>query len=145
MMTLVAEITRIVQSYRKHNPDLVLFTSDVIDGGLHAVHAPFALVSHGTYQDSACSASAWPYGLIPNYRNCLWSCNWAPVRGDKLNQIAAEQYGLPQGVSCGYGENVGPADMPAEVLNKALRRFFKNVDGDRQRTRVLDSRARAGR
>ena len=77
--------------------------------------------------------------MFANYRNCLWSCNWFPLRYAERNKIAAEKYGLPQGVSNGWQDNCGPSQMPPELLEAVLRRFTKNVESSRQRLRYLIS------
>ena len=130
MMGLVAGLTQMVQSYHDRNPDLVFLASDL---GL----TNYALVSHGTYQDSAMRESAWGPSMFSNYRNCLWSCNWYPLGGDKNNRIAAEKYGLPQGLSNGWEDNCGPNRMPPALLDTVLKRFTKNVESGRQRLRYL--------
>ena len=132
-MTLVSEITQRVQRWRKHNPDLVFLTSDLVSGRGHR-RVPYALVSHGTYQDSAMDPASWPPGLLANYRNCLWSCNWFPIRNRDRNRIAPEVYGLPQGLSNGYGDNVGPARMTPAMLDEVIQRFLKRAKaGPRKR------------
>ena len=132
-MTLVGEITQRVQQWRKHNPDLVFLTSDLVSGRARR-RVPYALVSHGTYQDSAMDPASWPPGLLPNYRNCLWSCNWFPIRNRDRNRIAPEVYGLPQGLSNGYGDNVGPAQMKPDMLDAVIQRFLKRAkQGGRKR------------
>ena len=130
MMSLVSEMTQIVQAYHKHNPDLVFLASD--NG-----HTSYALVANGTWQDSAMREQHWGPSMFSNYRNSLWSCNWYPLRHAKDNAIAAEKYGLPQGVSNGWGDNCGPHRMAPELLDAVLRRFTKNVDAKRQRLRYL--------
>jgi hypothetical protein len=133
-MTLVAELTRKIQARRKSNPRLVFLTSDLLLP--RRPYAPYALVSHGTYQDTTMNPQGWPLGLLPNYRNCLWSCNWFPMRHGERNRIAPEVYGLPQGLSNGYGDNVGPAKMPAGRLDEVIQRFFKRLE-EGGRTRYL--------
>lgn len=125
-MTLVAAVTRRVQAYRKANPNLVFLTSDCLGGWARGLppYVPYALVSHGTWQDTWMNPGAWGPGLLPNYRNCLWSCNWGPVKHRDRNRIAAEQYGLPQGLSNGYGDDRGPAEMPPALLDEVIGRFL---------------------
>ena len=130
MMSLVSELTQMTQLYRKHNPDLVFLASDL---GMTS----YALVANGTYQDSAMEERHWGPSLFANYRNCLWSCNWFPLRHAKQNEIAAEKYGLPQGVSNGWGDNCGPSQMPPALLDAVLKRFTQNVESKRQRLRYL--------
>jgi hypothetical protein len=130
MMSLVAELTRMVQAAHDRNPNLVLLAAD--NGS-----TSYALVAHGTYQDSGAREKHWGQSMFANYRNSLWSCNWSPVKGDDNNRIAAEKYGLPQGVSNGWDDNCGPSRMPPELLDTVLRRFTKNVESHRQRLRCL--------
>lgn len=130
MMSLVAELTRMVQSYHRRNPDLVLLAAD--NGS-----TSYALVAHGTYQDSGAREKHWGPSMFANYRNCLWSCNWTPIQNDADNRIAAEKYGLPQGLSNGWGDNCGPSRMAPELLEAVLKRFTANVESNRQRLRYL--------
>jgi hypothetical protein len=130
MMGLVAELTQMVERRRKQNPDLVFLASD-------CGQTSYALVAHGTYQDSACEPRAWGPSMFANYRNCLWSCNWFPVSKPHNNEIAADQFGLPQGLSNGWEDNKGPHVMPPELFDQVLRRFTKNVESQRQRLRYL--------
>jgi hypothetical protein len=81
--------------------------------------------------------------MFANYRNCLWSCNWGPVRRARENQVAAEKYGLPQGLSAGYassayGDDRGPSRMPPQLFDAVLKRFTKNVVSNRERLRCLN-------
>ena len=130
MMSLVSELTQLVQSYHPQNPDLVFLASDLGE-------TSYALVASGTYQDSAMEERRWGPSLFANYRNCLWSCNWQPLQHPGPNEIAAEKYGLPQGLSNGWGDNCGPSRMPSELLDAVLRRFTRNVESNRQRLRYL--------
>jgi len=119
-----------VQSYHRHNPDLVFLASD-------CGHTCYALVANGTFQDSTMEEEAWGPSMFANYRNCLWSCNWFPLRHAERNEIAAEKYGLPQGLSNGWQDNCGPSQMPAELLEVVLGRFTKNIESNRRRVRYL--------
>jgi len=130
MMSLVSELTCIVQQHWTQNKDLALLVAD--NGSTN-----YALVAHGTFQDSACRPAFWGPSMFANYRNCLWSCNWYPVSGALNNQIAAVRFGLPQGVSNGYGDDLGPHEMPRQVLDDILERFSKNVSEKRERLRYL--------
>jgi len=131
MMSLVSELTQMVQSYHDRNPDLVFLASDL-------GRTSYALVANGTYQDSAMREQDWGPSMFANYRNCLWSCNWFPLRHAKENEIAAEKYGLPQGVSSGWGDKCGPVQMPPALLDDVLGRFTKNVESKRERLRYLN-------
>ena len=134
MMSLVSELVQITQEYHQKNPDLVLLTSDI-------GRTPYALVAHGTYQDSAMRKEAWGPSMFLNYRNNLWSCNWYPTskEGATDNQYAAEVLGLLQGLSNGWGTDKGPHEMSEEALGAVLRRFLKNCEDNRQRTRYFDA------
>ena len=135
MMVITSKLTKLVQSRHNVNPDLVFLTSDVLDGPRHEAHT--SLVAHGTYQDSHCKPASWPGGMLINYRNCLISCNWRPTTQAARNRFAAEEYGLPQGLSDGYGDNTGPAKMDDKILAETIARFLKNVKNKRKRTRYL--------
>lgn len=130
MMSLVSELSQLVQTRRKLNPDLVFLASDI-------GQTAYALVAHGTYQDSAMEERHWGPSMFQNYRNCLWSCNWYPLRHAKQNEIAANKYGLPQGLSNGWEDDCGPSRMPAALLDDVLKRFSKNIETGRQRLRYL--------
>jgi hypothetical protein len=130
MMSLVSELTQMTQAYRARNPDLVFLASDL---GMTS----YALVANGTYQDSAMREESWGPSMFANYRNCLWSCNWYPLRHAKQNEVAAEKYGLPQGLSNGWEDNCGPSRMPPELLDAVLKRFITHAESERQRLRLL--------
>lgn len=131
-MHLVSRLAQLVQQWRKVNPNLVFLSSD-------AGWTPYGLVAHGTYQDSACSPQIWPLCFLINYRTCLWSCNWSPITAEFNNNFAVERYGLPQGLSNGFGDDQGPSEMPGEILDGVVRRFLKRIEGGADRTRYLQS------
>lgn len=136
MMRLVADVTKEIENGWCRNPDLALLVSDnIYTKG--AGHIPFCLVAHGTWQDSHCNPDAWAPGMIPNYRNCLYSCNWRPVGNRSWNRIAAEKYGLPQGLSNGFGDDIGPSHMEEDLLNETVSLFLKQCADGRDRTRYL--------
>ena len=130
MMRLVSDLSQMVQQCREVNPGLVFLASD--NG-----QTPYALVAHGTYQDSVCDPRRWGSSMFFNYRNCLWSCNWYPIRRAEHNRIAAENFGLPQGLGNGWRDDKGPHEMPEDLLDQVLRRFIENVESGRQRMRYL--------
>jgi hypothetical protein len=130
MMSLVGELTQIVQEYHQVNDQLVFLASD-------GRHTSYALVAHGTWQDSACDPQDWGPSMFGNYRNCLWSCLWYPIRKAHRNRIAADQFSLPQCLSNGWEDDQGPHEMPAEILDDVLRRFTRNVEAKRLRMKYL--------
>ncbi|MDR1339495.1 MAG: hypothetical protein LBK58_05540 [Prevotellaceae bacterium] len=137
-MYLNAELTKLVQSWQKNNPDLVFLTSDClgISAQMRIGDAHTALVSHGTYEDTRNDPDLWPVQMLNNYRNCLMSCLWTPVSLANRNKIAAE-YGIAQALSDGHGDFVGPVDMKPEMLTEVIDRFLKNVKDKKQRTKYL--------
>ncbi|ARN57995.1 hypothetical protein [Sedimentisphaera salicampi] len=128
MITLTAELTKIVQDNRE-NPDLAFLVSD---NGRNFN----ALATHGTFQDSAMRPYIWGPSMFINYRNCLWSCLWYPVTSPDYNRHSAE-LGFPQGVSNGAGNNKGPHQMPQDLLDRIIQRFIKNVENDKKRARYF--------
>lgn len=121
MMTLIKEVAELVASF---NTNLALFTSDLI--GLYGItdRAPNAIFAHGTYQDSACRPEAWPYGLFPNFRNTLWSCNWAPVTNFRFTKYAVETFNIPVAIAKGaFGDDIGISDMNSRQLKRVLGLF----------------------
>jgi hypothetical protein len=130
MMTLVSELTQEVQSYHFLNPNLVFLAAD---GG----ETSYALVADGTYEDTSMQEHKIGPSLFSNYRNCLWYCNWFPLH-EAGNQMLCDKYGMAQGLSDGWGDNCGPAQMPLAPLNTVVKRFMQNVDTNRQRVRYFD-------
>jgi hypothetical protein len=130
LMRLVSDLSQCVQEWHKINPDLVFLVAD-------DALTSYALVAHGTWQDSGCAPQMWPPGFLINYRNCLWSCLWFPVSLESYNKFASETYGLPQGVSNGWGDNLGPSEMPEEVLDRVVDRFLARIKRGGDRTRYL--------
>ncbi len=124
MMTLMRDVAATVA---KFSPQLAFFASDCIGLRLQFDQAaPYALVTHGTYQDTACSPVAWSYGLFPNYRNVLWSCNWAPVTRFEYSRYAVETFTVPVPISNGaFGDDIGIGDMTAEEQEKIMGLFNK--------------------
>lgn len=126
MMRLVRDLTLAVSAFRK---DLAFLASDDI-GVSPGYHAPYCLMAHGTYQDSHMSPKGWPYGLFPNYRNTLWSCQWAPTRAFDRTLYAVETFDHPVAISNGYAEDRGVSEMTPAQLRPILDLFHR-----RQQTR----------
>ncbi len=130
MMTLVKELAALVAVASQ---ELVFFASDVI-GVRNWIHkAPYALMAHATYQDSGSRPEAWPYGLFPNFRNTLWSCNWAPVSNFRYTKYGVETFDTPVTISNGCaGDDMGISEVSPEML-KAMIDLF-----DKRKTRRMD-------
>jgi len=123
MMTLVKELAAMVADF---SPQLVFFASDVIGVRTWSHKAPYALVAHATYQDSGSRPEAWPYGLFPNFRNVLWSCNWAPVSNFHYTQYAVETFDTPVTISNGAaGDDIGISEVNPLQLKRILDLFEK--------------------
>jgi hypothetical protein len=122
MMTLVKEVAAKVAAFSQQ---LAFFASDDIGAwSAYDLGAPYCLMAHGTYQDSACTPVGWSYGLFPNYRNVLWSCNWSPVTRFEYSRYAAETFRVPVPVSNGaFGDDIGFGDMNAEQRRNVLELF----------------------
>jgi hypothetical protein len=141
-MKLVRELTQLTTAYRK---DLVFMTSDcqglAFDEKTRWPDVPpYAIMSHGTYQDSHCSPSAWPYAIFANYRNVLWSCNWQAVTHFDYTKFGVEHYGVPVAVSNGWLDDKGFAHLD-EAQRKAVIDLFNSRKGRPQRLRWLTSPA----
>jgi len=123
MMTLVKELAAIVAGA---SPQLAFFASDVIGVRTWINKAPYALMAHATYQDSGSRPEAWSYGLFPNFRNTLWSCNWAPVTNFRYTKYAVETFDTPVTISNGCaGDDMGISEVPPQTLQAMLELFEK--------------------
>ena len=123
MMTLVKELSTLT---RNANSQLAFLASDVIGVRGWNQKAPYGLVAHGTYQDSGCRPEAWPYGLFPNFRNVLWSCNWAPVSNFRFTEYAVETFDVPVAISNGpFGDDIGISEMNQQHLRGVMNLFEK--------------------
>ncbi len=117
MMRLVRAVARKVET---HNHQMALLTSD--DSGFVG-SVNYAMVAHGTYQDSWCQPGAWAPGIYPNWRNTLWSCCWWPVHKWKWIEFGVKNYQAPVSISDGWGDNTGFAEMSPEMQKKVLELF----------------------
>lgn len=121
MLSLVRELTRRVQAAGE---DLAFLTSDAT--GTYPENSPpppTALLSHGTYQDSWNNPAAWAGGAFANARKVLWSCNWHPVTNHSWNLYATRVLGYPMSFTDGWGDECGPAGMPAKLFDECLAAF----------------------
>jgi len=120
-------------------PGKAFLTSDCI--GVNGwTHIPgCAMVAHGTYQDTHCDPAAWSYGLFPNWRNTLWSCNWSPISGYHLTRFGVEQYGVPVAISNGWGDDRGPSEWRHSERDAFLSLFRQRLAaGPRKRWLACD-------
>jgi hypothetical protein len=124
MMRLVRDISRLVEDYnRKHRREIAFLTSDCLGAFNQEIKGPYAMVAHGTYQDSWCKPQAWSYGIFSNYRNVLWSCCWWPMTKWSWIDFAVRQYQAPVSLSNGWGNDKGFSEMTAEQRTRAIDLF----------------------
>jgi hypothetical protein len=127
-MLLCKELRDIVKAY---NPEIAFLASD--DTGLtlpqddgsywRALPAQNALVFDGTFQDSHFNPTAWQYGLFPNYRNVLWSCNWQPFKHFDWTNTGVRVFGAPVPISNGWAEDKGISDCSEAEVKKIMELF----------------------
>jgi hypothetical protein len=116
---------------KARDPEIAFLASDCTqlalpleDGSYWSVNAAQnALVFDGTYQDSQCYPAAWQYGLFPNYRNVLWSCNWKPVENFEWTKLGVRTFGAPVAISNGWGEHRGVSRYSEEEIRKLTQLF----------------------
>jgi hypothetical protein len=128
MLRLVRDVAARVHAYGgRTGREIALLASD--DVGMPGMEdaAPYALAADGTYQDSHCNPVAWSYGIFPNYRNVLWSCNWHPVSRWDWTRFGVEAYQAPVAVSNGWGDDTGFAEMSAEERARVLALFRRRA------------------
>lgn len=124
MMRLVRDLTAEVHDYNaRSGRSLAFLASDCIGVNKWVAKPPYALVADGTYQDTHCDPEAWSYGIFPNYRNALWSCNWEPVTHFDFTEFGVREYQAAVAISNGWGDDTGFAKMSAEMKAKALDLF----------------------
>jgi len=153
MMRLVREVTALVDDYnRRHRRQIALLTSDCL-GAVYGdeFKAPYALVAHGTYQDSWCQPRAWSYGIFPNYRNVLWSCCWWPVTKWHWVEFGVREYQTPISLSNGWGNDQGFSETNPAQQARVLALFnwrkhrpthlhwFTHLPAEPQQVRALPS------
>ncbi len=138
-MRLVAELTRTTTARRA---DLAFLASDCIgmtfdDKSFWLDVPPYAIMAHGCYQDSHSRPSVWPYGLFPNYRNVLWSCNWQAVTHLDYTRFGVEHYGAPVATTNGWLDDKGVARLD-DAQRRAVLELFNSRKTRRQQIRWLD-------
>ncbi len=124
MMRLVREVVALVEAYnRQHRRSIALLTSDCLGAFGADLKGPYALVSHGTFQDSWCQPGAWSYGIFANYRNVLWSCCWWPVTKWSWVEFGVREYQAPVSISNGWGNDQGFAELTPQQQARVLQLF----------------------
>jgi hypothetical protein len=124
MMRLTKDITAEVRAFsRRTGRDLAFMASDCIGVFNWVTKPPYALVADGTYQDTHCAPEAWSYGVFPNFRNVLWSCNWEPVTHWDYTEFGVRNYQTPVAISNGWGDYCGFAAMSPDMKKKVLALF----------------------
>jgi hypothetical protein len=124
MMRLVKDLTAEVHAYnRESGRSLAFLASDCIGVNKWINKPPYALVADGTYQDTHCDPESWSYGIFPNYRNALWSCNWSPVTHFDYTEFGVREYQAAVAISNGYGDDIGFAKMPPALKSRVLDLF----------------------
>ena len=122
MFRLVKKLTAQVEAY---DPQKVFLVSDSPND--QRTIPGYATVADGTYQDSGCWLGAWPYGLFPNWRNTLWSCNWGSLSRFEKTKLSVERYGVPVAISNGWTDDRGPSEWTPAERDKILALFRKQL------------------
>lgn len=127
MMALVKSLTAQVEAF---DGQKVFLASD--DVGLIANVPGYAMMGDGTFQDSWCQPSAWSYGLFPNWRNTLWSCNWKPITNFHYTRWGVEHFGVPVAISNGWEDDKGPSEWSPAERESILALFRKRLTQERR-------------
>jgi hypothetical protein len=129
MFRLVKKLTAQVKAY---DPQKVFLASD--SPTAQRVIPGYAMVADGTYQDSGCWMSHWPFGLFPNWRNTLWSCNWSSISRFEKTKASVERYRVPVAISNGWNDDRGPSEWTDADREKILALFrWRLAQGPRVR------------
>jgi len=125
-MRLVKEITSSLHSIA---PNKAFFVSDAIgeekevDTTYGGNIPPYALLADGCYQDSHNGPSFWSYGIFPNYRNVIWSCNWTPLTNFRYTVFGVYAYNTPVVFTNGWGDDRGFSEMSIEEQSNFINLF----------------------
>ncbi len=120
-MRLIKEIAAILHSVA---PDRAFFTSDCIGEKTSTGDVPpYALLADGCYQDSWNEPSYWSYGIFPNYRNVIWSCNWRPLANFRYTAFGVYAYNTPVVFTNGWEEDRGFSEMTPEERSDVIKLF----------------------
>ena len=122
---------RLRQQVKAADPEKVFLASDCSEPGC----ANYAMMADGTWQDTWCKPDRWLYGLFPNWRNTLWSCNWHPITNFAWTRWGVENLGTPVSVSNGYGDDKGPSEWTPEFKAQIMELFRARLA--KQPTRFL--------
>jgi hypothetical protein len=121
-MRLIKEIAALLHSVA---PGKAFFASDDISDGksFTGVVPPYALLADGCYQDSWCLPDLWSYGIFPNYRNVIWSCNWHPLTNFNYTVFGVYAYNTPAVFTNGWEDDRGFSEMTIEEKNNFISLF----------------------
>lgn len=124
-MRLVKELASMLHAIA---PGKAFFSSDCIgeteyQGESFVDVPPYALLADGCYQDSHNRPDFWSYGIFPNYRNVLWSCNWTALTDFKYTVFGVYAYSTPVAFSNGWGDDRGFSEMSGEERADFIRLF----------------------
>ena len=135
----LALVKSLAQRVHVFDPQKVFLASDCIGiPGMENVPG-YGMVAHGTWQDSWCHPVAWSYGLFPNWRNVLWSCNWSPIGNFHYTRFGVEAFGVPVAISNGWGDDCGPSEWQRDQRDRMLALFEKRcAQTDRVRYLTTD-------
>ena len=121
MMRLVRGVaSRVEQFNRGHGREVALLTSDCLGAW---GQAPYALMAHGTYQDTWNRPDGWSFAIFPNYRNVVWSCCWWPESKPGWVEFGVRTYQAPVAISNGWGDNLGFAELSTARRDQVLALF----------------------
>jgi len=121
MLDLLGTLRRQVKAA---DPEKVFLASDCL--GVCG-SASYALLADGTFQDTHCKPSAWSYGLFPNWRNTLWSCNWGAVSHFSWTRWGVENVGTPVSISNGWGDDNGPSEWTPNLQDVVVDLFHRRL------------------
>ncbi|HVM49289.1 MAG TPA: discoidin domain-containing protein [Candidatus Acidoferrum sp.] len=124
MMRLVRELTQQVHAF---DPQKAFLASDCVGAYGWDTVPGYAMMADGTYQDSHCDPRAWSYGLFPNWRNTLWSCNWFDISDFQRTRWGVENFGAPVAISNGWGNDCGPSEWTPRERDAFLRLFHERL------------------
>ncbi len=120
-MRLIKEISSILHSIAT---DKAFFTSDCIgDEEYFNDVPPYALFADGCYQDSHNKPSFWSYGIFPNYRNVIWSCNWTPLTNFRYTVFGVYAYNTPVVFTNGWSDDTGFSEMNTVERSNFIKLF----------------------